>query len=271
MIGTAGDPSAGGANLLANWQWAADNYDVVGAALAAEGLKYYLHPEQNNFNFFNDPAHPELSRVHRLDWFTENTDPSLVFFEPDILHILRGPRPLPGPSTAAVRRLGTGGQRAAHRGWHIKDGSRLSPPPGPGRQPVHPDHLRPPQFTGTPTNNVDTIYAREGSIGQGYPVDPDPAVVGFRRIFGEIGAKGSHAAISRATAAAGAADLGRSLRHAKISVQNLLGPRGVVHRRRRAPWPTRRPTRATRPSRASNATGGGRRPAPSGAPHRHRP
>ena len=50
--------------------------------MAAEGMRYYLHPEQNNFNFFNDPAHPELSTVHRLDWFTENTDPSVVWFEP---------------------------------------------------------------------------------------------------------------------------------------------------------------------------------------------
>ena len=40
-----------------------------------QGLRYYLHPEQNSFSFFNDPAHPELSRVHRIDWFVANTDP----------------------------------------------------------------------------------------------------------------------------------------------------------------------------------------------------
>ena len=32
-------------------------------------------PEQDWFRFFEDPAHPELARVHRIDWFTDNTDP----------------------------------------------------------------------------------------------------------------------------------------------------------------------------------------------------
>ena len=40
--------------------------------------------------------------------------------------------------------------------------------------------------TGSPAG-PDVIYAGEGSIGQGYPVDPDPAVVGYRRLFDEVG------------------------------------------------------------------------------------
>ena len=223
MIGTAGDPVGGaGAALLANWQTAAANYDIVGAALAAEGMRYYLHAEQNNFNFFNDPAHPELSRVHRIDWFTENTDPSLVFFEPDILHSYAGrarfPDPVDGSMWDALGYWTANAQRIV--GWHIKDGSRISPQPAPPANPFTQTVLRAPGFT-------DVIYAGEGSIGQGFPIDPDPAVVGFRRIFADVGAKGSHAAIIESDSAiGGATDPGRSLRHAKISIQNVLGLRG---------------------------------------------
>jgi hypothetical protein len=107
-------------------------------------------------------------------------------------------------------------------GWHIKDGSRISPQPAPPANPFTQTLLRAPGFT-------DVIYAGEGSIGQGFPIDPDPAVVGFRRIFSEVGAKGSHAAIVESDSAIGnAADPGRSLRHAKISIQNMLGLRGGV-------------------------------------------
>jgi hypothetical protein len=38
------------------WQAAADRANIVGAALAAEGLRWYWHPEQNAFQFFNDPC-----------------------------------------------------------------------------------------------------------------------------------------------------------------------------------------------------------------------
>ena len=236
MIGTAGDPVGGAAaNLLANWQTAANNYNIVGAALAAEGLKMFLHPEQNNFNFFNDPAHPELSRVHRLDWFVDNTDPSLVFFEPDILHMYAGRSRFRDPVDGSMFDVWDYLTRIAQRvvAWHVKDGSRLNPAPALTANPFTQTIVRPPQFTGTPANNVDTIYTMEGSIGQGYPVDPDPAVLGFKRIFGEIGVKGAHYAVIESDSGPGpASDPGRSLRHAKISAGNLLGLRGGVEPKR---------------------------------------
>ncbi len=223
IIGTAGDPVGGaGANLLANWQIAAANYNSVGAALASEGMRYYLHPEQNNFNFFNDPAHPELSTVHRLDWFTENTDPSVVWFEPDIFHAYSGRARFPGPTAATIFDLPGWFFRNQRRllAWHIKDGSRLVPQPAPPANPFTQTVQRTPTF-------VDALYSLEGSIGQGYPVDPDPAVIGFKRLFDEIGAKGSRFYIVESDSGPGpASDPGRSLRHAKISLQNLFGLRG---------------------------------------------
>jgi sugar phosphate isomerase/epimerase len=239
MIGTAGDPSSlatladrvnANGTITRGWQWAADNYNAVGAALAAEGIRMYLHPEQNNFNFFNDPAHPELSQVHRLDWFTENTDPNLVFFEPDLLHMYAGRARFPAANGALFDAVGwLVGNEKRLVAWHAKDGSRLSPAPAPGLNPFTQTRLRPPQFTGSPANNVDTIYSLEGSLSQGYPVDPDPAVIGWKRIFGGIGAKGDHQVIIESDSGPGpASDPGRSLRHAKISAQNLLGFRGTV-------------------------------------------
>jgi len=223
MIGTAGDPVGGsGANLLTNWQVAAQNYNVVGAALAAEGMRYYLHPEQNNFNFFNDPAHPALSRVHRIDWFTENTDPSLVFFEPDILHAFAGRARFPDPVDGSLWDA-FGYWKANWRrllAWHVKDGSRLSPAPAPPANPFTQTIARTPTFT-------DVIYVGEGSIGNGYPVDPDPAVVGFKRLFEDVGAKGSRFYLAESDSSPGPAttDPGRSLRWAKISAEYLLGLR----------------------------------------------
>ena len=226
MIGAASDPVGGGAaNLLANWQTVASNYNLVGAALAAEGLRYYWHPEQNNFMFFNDPAHPELSRVHRLDWFVANTDPSVVWLEPDILHSYAGRArfrdPVDGSLWGALDFWKENSKRIL--AWHVKDGSRLVPPPtNPTANPFTQVLQRTPTFQ-------DAILAGEGSIGQGYPVDPDPAVVGFKTIFDEVGEKGSrYYIVETDSGLGGATDPGRSLRHAKYSLQNMLGLRGGV-------------------------------------------
>jgi hypothetical protein len=67
MIGTAGNPANPTLGTLAAWQGYAQQANTVGAALRAVGIKYFFHPEQDWFRFFEDPAHPELSRVHRID------------------------------------------------------------------------------------------------------------------------------------------------------------------------------------------------------------
>jgi len=67
IIGTAGNPANPTLGTLAAWQGYAQQANTVGAALRAAGLKYFFHPEQDWFRFFDDPAHPELARVHRID------------------------------------------------------------------------------------------------------------------------------------------------------------------------------------------------------------
>ena len=60
-------------------------------------------------------------------------------------------------------------------------------------------------------------------------MDPDPAVVGYKKIFDEVGEKGSRYYVVETDSGLGQApDPGRSLRHAKYSLQNMLGLRGGV-------------------------------------------
>jgi hypothetical protein len=58
----------------------------IGEILQSRGVRYFFHPEQDNYRFFNDPAHPELDTVHRIQWVMENTDPALFGWQIDILH-----------------------------------------------------------------------------------------------------------------------------------------------------------------------------------------
>ena len=143
MIGTAGNPANPTLGTLAAWQRYAEQANTVGAAFRAAGIKYFFHPEQDWFRFFDDPAHPELARVHRIDWFTDNTDPKLVFFEPDTMHTLAGRGAVPRPRRrAAVRRQRlvrpARGRRPADR--LAREGRRpRHPAAGAGHQPVHAD------------------------------------------------------------------------------------------------------------------------------------
>jgi hypothetical protein len=201
------------------------------------GIKAYLHAEQNNWAFFNDPAHPELSRKHKIDFFTENTDSRYVFFEPDVYHTYnargRFPDPVDGSLWDAEGWIKNNWKRLV--GWHIKDANRANPqlpaPSNPFTQ------LAP--RSGFPLNGgVDAIYSTEGHLGKGYPADPgatapaarpgpDPTVIGFKRLFTETRSYRSkgflHHIVETDNGIGGAADQGRSLRHAKVSAKLLLG------------------------------------------------
>jgi sugar phosphate isomerase/epimerase len=252
MIGTAGDPVTGGAaNTLAGWQTACANYSKLGQLMYENyGFKVYLHPEQNNWQFIADPAHPELARKHRIDFWVENTDPRYVFIEPDIYHMYnargRFPDPVTGELWDPVSYMKDNWKRLV--GWHVKDAVRAATPVAPPGNPFDQTRPRP----GFPiANGVDVIYSTEGHLGQGaqaaaqpgtspsgYGYDPgatapsaspgpDPRVWSFRREFTEIRsyrAKGFKWHIVESDSGPGPAnDPGRSLRHAKISAKLLLG------------------------------------------------
>ena len=136
MVGTAGNPANPTLGTLAAWQPYAEQANTVGAAFRAAGIKYFFHPEQDWFRFFADPAHPELDRVHRIDWFTDNTDPKLVSFEPDTMHTLAGRARFPDPVDGRLFDVNAWYGRLAAKNrliaWHAKDADRIIPLPAPG-------------------------------------------------------------------------------------------------------------------------------------------
>jgi sugar phosphate isomerase/epimerase len=232
MIGTAGNPANPTLGTLAAWQGYAQQANEVGAALRAVGIKYFFHPEQDWFRFFDDPAHPELSRVHRIDWFTDNTDRRYVAFEPDTMHTLAGRARFPDPVDGSLFDVNGWYRRLAQQkrliAWHIKDADRIPLPPA-GTNPFSQQHVRP-LF---PLNGgVDVVYAGEGSIGQGYPCDVDPEVIGYPEMFQRYRLSDPgwfHAESDNGPGPA--TDPGRSLRWAKISAAYLrsLSGRGRHH------------------------------------------
>jgi hypothetical protein len=236
LIASAGDPTS--SQVLATvgttigWAEAARRANIVGQAAAGAGLKWYWHVEQNGFQGFNATTHPELVGQNRMQWFFANTDPGLVFIEPDIFHSYTGRARFPFPGFSLADRYNPaylfdwfGWQKENyHRNvaWHVKDGTRLAVQPNPPTAPFTQTVTR----AGFPLGATDALYEGEGSIARGYPVDPDPAVVGFKRLFDEVGAKGSRFAIAESDNAIGpATDPGGSLRHAKLAAQYLLGLR----------------------------------------------
>jgi sugar phosphate isomerase/epimerase len=234
MIGTAGNPANPTLGTLAAWQGYAQQANEVGAALRAVGIKYFFHPEQDWFRFFEDPAHPELNRVHRIDWFTDHTDRRYVSFEPDTMHTLAGRARFRDPVDGSLFDVNGWYRRlAAQRrliAWHIKDADRI-PLPAAGTNPFTQEHARP-LF---PLNGgVDVVYVGEGSVGKGYPCDIDPEVLGFPETFRRyrLSDPGWFHTESDAGPGPAATDPGRSLRWAKVSAAYMrsLSGRGHGHR-----------------------------------------
>ena len=88
-IGTGNDPTS--SNYLADWQAAAERWNILGARAATHGLKLYTHNHDAAYNFLLDTGTPDaLGRptastgVRKLEWFLQNTDPNYVYLEMDI-------------------------------------------------------------------------------------------------------------------------------------------------------------------------------------------
>jgi sugar phosphate isomerase/epimerase len=248
MIGTAGDPS--GANTVAAWQAVCANYSKMGELMLENyGIKVYLHPEQNNWNFIADPAVPVAERQHRIDFWVANTDPRYVFIEPDIFHMYNARARFPNPDGTLwdpISYLQNNWKRLV--GWHVKDANRTVTAVAPPGNAWEQTAIRP----GFPlSGGVDVIYSTEGHLANGaasaaqpgtsptgYGYDPggrapnaqpgpDPRVWSFRREFTDVRSnrsKGFRYHIVESDSGPGpASDPGRSLRHAKYSAKLLLG------------------------------------------------
>jgi hypothetical protein len=209
-----------------------EHAERIGEILQSRGVKYFYHPEQDNYRFFNDPAHPELNTVHRIEWVMDNTDPALFGWEIDILHNWSGRVRFLSATThqpdISVWELAQAEKRRV-MGWHIKDGFRntaqtgtwVGGPPESGGAPYFQTFLRTPTFT-------DAIVSGEGDLGAGPgPEHPnaDPDCPGFEYMFENLG---GHQRLYLIESDSGPgpvtgpnADPGRSLRHAKASAAAL--------------------------------------------------
>jgi hypothetical protein len=210
--------------------------DQIGEILQSRGVKYFYHPEQDNYRFFNDPAHPELDTVHRIQWVMGNTNPALFGWEIDVLHNWSGRVRFLSATThqpdISVWGLAQDQQRRV-MGWHIKDGFRntaqtgtwVGGPPEAGGAPYFQTFLRTPTFT-------DTIVSGEGDLGAGPGPDhpnADPDCPGFKYMFENLGGQQRLYLIESDSGPGPTtgpnADPGRSLRHAKASAAALLSLR----------------------------------------------
>jgi hypothetical protein len=208
----------------------------IGEILQSRGVKYFYHPEQDNYRFFNDPAHPDLNTVHRIEYVMDNTSPALFGWEIDILHNWSGRVRFLSATTQApdisVWELAQAEKRRV-MGWHIKDGFRntaqrgtwVGGPPESGGAPYNQTFARTATFT-------DAIVAGEGDLGAGPgPAHPnaDPDCPGFKFMFENLGGAQRLYLIESDSGPGPAtgpnADPGRSLRHAKASAAALLAMR----------------------------------------------
>jgi hypothetical protein len=214
----------------------AQHANRIGEILQSRGVRYFYHPEQDNYRFFNDPAHPDLNTVHRIEYVMANTDPALFGWEIDILHNWSGRLRFLNATTHQPDISVWGlAQEQVRRvlGWHIKDGFRntaytgtwVGGPPETGGSPYLQTFARTPTFT-------DAIVSGEGDLGAGPgPSHPnaDPDCPGFEYMFENLGGHQRLYIIESDSgpgpATGPSADPGRSLRHAKASAAALLALR----------------------------------------------
>ena len=205
----------------------------MGEILQGRGVKFFYHPEQDNYRFFADPAHPELDTVHRIQWVMENIDPALFGWEIDVLHNWSGRVRFLNATThqpdISVWALAQAEQRRV-MGWHVKDGFRntaqtgtwVGGPPESGGAPYFQTFLRTPTFT-------DAVVSGEGDLGAGpglaHP-NADPDCPGFKFMFDNLGGNQRLYLIESDSGPGPTsgpnADPGRSLRHAKACAAALL-------------------------------------------------
>ena len=174
MIGTAGDPS--GANTIAAWQIVCANYSKMGELMLENyGIKAYLHPEQNNWQFIADPAHPgrrprrtgsTSSSRTRTRGTCSSSPTSSTCTTPAAASRTRTARC--GTRSPTCRTTGSAWSAGTSR-----TPTAPSPPVAPPGNPWEQTTIRP----GFPLNGgVDVIYSTEGHLGNGAASAAQPGI-----------------------------------------------------------------------------------------------
>ncbi|GAA2640351.1 sugar phosphate isomerase/epimerase [Dactylosporangium fulvum] len=207
-IGTGGDPT--GSNYKADWDAAAERWNILGEMAAKRGLMLYTHNHDAAYGFLLDSGPLDAqgrptrsSGVRKLEYFFGLTDPKYVFFELDIYwaHVAQHRfRTYTDPDgftqTDVFDPVATVAARTKRFPlFHAKDGVRTGEAPG---------------------------------VGGGYTMVPfGTGDIDFATFFRQIGAKGWHLPNwEQDNAPGGSADPGRSLRYAQLSYDNMAALRG---------------------------------------------
>jgi sugar phosphate isomerase/epimerase len=193
-IGTGGDPT--GSNFKADWDAAAERWNILGERVAAAGLKLYTHNHDAAYSFLLDSGPLDAlgrptrsSGIRKLEYFLGITNPAYVHLEMDIFwaHVAQHRfQTYTAPDGSTQTNVFDPGALVAANTkryplFHAKDGQRTAEPPG---------------------------------VGSGYVMVPlGQGDIDFQMFFANMGAKGFHYPMyEQDNAPGGAADPGRSLR-----------------------------------------------------------
>lgn len=205
-IGTGNDPTS--SSYLADWQAAADRWNVLGERAASHGLKLYTHNHDAAYSFLLDSGPLDAlgrptrsSGLRRLEWFLQNTDPNYVYLEMDIYwaHV------------------------AQHRfqSYTAPDGSTVA------------DVFDPAGLVAEQTTRFPLFHAKDGAarpdLAAGYSIVPFGAGdIDFTTFFQRIGAKGHHNSMYEQDNAATVNSLGVNAPSPSLSLENSAYSYGNV-------------------------------------------
>lgn len=205
-IGTGSDPT--GSAYLADWQAAADRWNLLGERAARHGLKLYTHNHDVAYSFLldsgplDDLGRPTRSSgVRRLEWFLAHTDPAYVYLEMDIYwaHVAQ----------------------YKHRTFTAPDGSQVT------------SVFDPAAVVAAQTQRFPLFHAKDGRINtstaNGYEMVPfGTGDIDYATFYRRIGAKGHHHSMYEQDNAGSypAPSPSASLDNAALSYGNLAALRG---------------------------------------------
>ena len=203
-IGTGSDPT--GSAYLADWQAAAERWNILGERAAGHGLKLYTHNHDAAYNFLLDSGPLDAqgrptasSGVRRLEWFLENTDPNYVYLEMDIYW-----------AHVAQYRFTS---------FTAADGSVVA------------DVFDPAGLVSQQTTRFPLFHAKDGLFTEtGYSITPfGQGNIDFTTFFQRVGAKGYHNSMyeqDNASSVPAPASPALSMQNAASSYTNLAALRG---------------------------------------------
>lgn len=204
-IGTGGDPT--NSAYKADWDAAAERWNILGQRAASHGLKLYTHNHDVAYSFLLDSGPLDAlgrptrsSGIRRLEYFLQHTDPNYVYLEMDIYwaHVAQ----------------------YKHHTFTAPDGSAVQ------------SIFDPAAVVAAQTQRFPLFHAKDGrsnpATANGYDMVPfGQGDIDYTTFFQRIGAKGYHNPMwEQDTAPGGAANPGQSLAFAQTAYDGMAALRG---------------------------------------------